>query len=289
MTLDQLKIFVAVAERLHMTKAAEAMNVTQSAASAAIAALETQHDVRLFDRVGRGLTLTDAGKIFLPEAKAVLARAAAATACLRDLSELRRGELSIAASQTVASYWLPSRLARFTHDYPQVDVKLTVRNTAVVAEAVEEGTAQLGFVEGRVEGAKLDHRRVAVDRIAVYAAPGHAFVGAAVNLEMLLSARWVLREEGSGTRAMFLQSMDDHGADVDRLRVELELPSNEAVLTAVESGPFVTAVSRLAAQPFVDSGRLVELPFELAERSFELLTHRERQFSRAARAFVELL
>lgn len=289
MTLDQLKIFVAVAERLHMTKAAEAMNVTQSAASAAIAALETQHDVRLFDRVGRGLTLTDAGKIFLPEAKAVLARAAAATACLRDLSELRRGELSIAASQTVASYWLPSRLARFTHDYPQVDVKLTVRNTAVVAEAVEEGTAQLGFVEGRVEGAKLDHRRVAVDRIAVYAAPGHAFVSGAVNLEMLLSARWVLREEGSGTRAMFLQSMNDHGADVDRLRVELELPSNEAVLTAVESGPFVTAVSRLAAQPFVDSGRLVELPFELAERSFELLTHRERQFSRAARAFVELL
>ncbi|MBD9625555.1 MULTISPECIES: LysR substrate-binding domain-containing protein [Ensifer] len=289
MTLDQLKIFVAVAERLHMTKAAEAMNVTQSAASAAIAALETQHDIRLFDRVGRGLTLTDAGKIFLPEAKAVLARALAATACLRDLSELRRGELSIAASQTVASYWLPSRLARFTHDYPQVDVKLTVRNTAVVAEAVEEGTAQLGFVEGRVDGAKLDHRRVAVDRIAVYAAPSHAFVGAAVNLEMLLSARWVLREDGSGTRAMFLQSMNDHGADVDRLRIELELPSNEAVLTAVGSGPFVTAVSRLAAQPFVDSGRLVELPFELAERSFELLTHRERQFSHAARAFVELL
>ena len=289
MTLDQLRIFVAVAERLHMTRAAEAMNVTQSAASAAIAALETQHDVRLFDRVGRGLTLTDAGKVFLPEAKAVLARAAAATACLRDLTELRRGELSIAASQTVASYWLPARLARFTHDYPQVDVKLTVRNTAVVAEAVEEGTAQLGFVEGRVDGAKLDHRRVAVDRIAVYAAPGHALVGASVNLEMLLSARWVLREEGSGTRAMFLQSMDDHGAGVDRLRIELELPSNEAVLTAVESGPFVTAVSRLAAQPFVDSGRLVELPFELAERSFELLTHRERQFSRAARAFVELL
>ncbi len=289
MTLDQLRIFVAVAERLHMTKAAEAMNVTQSAASAAIAALETQHDVRLFDRVGRGLALTDAGKAFLPEARAVLARATAATACLNDLSQLRRGELSIAASQTVASYWLPVRLARFTHDYPQVDVKLTVRNTAVVAEAVEEGTAQLGFVEGRVDGAKLDHRRVAIDRIAVYASPAHPLVGAPVNLAMLLAARWVLREEGSGTRAMFLQSMADQGADLEGVKIELELPSNEAVLTAVESGPFVTAVSRLAAQPFVDSGRLVELPFGLAERSFELLTHRERQFSRAARAFVELL
>ncbi|MEI2300123.1 LysR substrate-binding domain-containing protein [Ensifer sp. MJa1] len=289
MTLDQLRLFVAVAERLHMTKAAEAMNVTQSAASAAIAALETQHDVRLFDRVGRGLTLTEAGKVFLPEARGVLARATAATACLNDLSQLRRGELTIAASQTVASYWLPARLARFTHDYPRVDVRLTVRNTAVVAEAVEEGTVQLGFVEGRVDGIKLDHRRVAVDRIAVYASPGHALVGAAIDLDMLLAQRWVLREEGSGTRAMFLQSLDERGADRDGLRVELELPSNEAVLTAVESGPFVTAVSRLAAQPFVDSGRLVELPFELAERSFELLTHRERQFSHAARAFVELL
>ena len=289
MTLDQLRIFVAVAERLHMTKAAEAMNVTQSAASAAIAALETQHDVRLFDRVGRGLALTDAGKTFLPEARAVLARAMAAAACLNDLSQLRRGELSIAASQTVASYWLPARLARFTHDYPQVDVKLTVRNTAVVAEAVEEGTVQLGFVEGRVDGAKLDHRRVAVDRIAVYASPMHPLVGAPVNLDMLHAARWVLREEGSGTRAMFLQSMGDYGAELAGLKIELELPSNEAVLTAVESGPFVTAVSRLAAQPFVDSGRLVELPFELAERNFELLTHRERQFSHAARAFVELL
>eukprot|EP01031_Cornospumella_fuschlensis_P014640 gene14640-17887_t len=96
MTLDQLRIFVAVAERLHMTRAAEAMNVTQSAASAAIAALETQHDVRLFDRIGRGLALTEAGKAFLPEAKAVLSRATIATACLNDLSNLRRGTLAIA-------------------------------------------------------------------------------------------------------------------------------------------------------------------------------------------------
>ncbi|WP_173420897.1 LysR family transcriptional regulator [Ensifer adhaerens] len=289
MTLDQLRIFVAVAERLHMTRAAEAMNVTQSAASAAIAALETQHDVRLFDRIGRGLALTEAGKAFLPEAKAVLSRATVATACLNDLSNLRRGTLAIAASQTVASYWLPARLARFTHDYPHIDVKLTVRNTAVVAEAVEEGTAQLGFVEGRVEEERLDHRSVAVDRIAIYAPPRHSLAGGPVDLEALLAARWVLREEGSGTRAMFLQSMQAQGADTDQLKIELELPSNEAVLTAVESGPFITAVSRLAAQPFVDSGRLVELPFELAERSFELLTHRDRQFSRAARAFVDLL
>ena len=75
MTLEQLRIFVFVAERLHMTRAAEALGLTQSAVSAAVAALETRYGVRLFDRVGRGLALTEAGRVFLPEATAVLLRA----------------------------------------------------------------------------------------------------------------------------------------------------------------------------------------------------------------------
>ena len=78
MTLEQLRIFVGVAEREHMTRAAEALGVTQSAASAAIATLEARHDVPLFNRVGRGIELTEAGRMFLDEARAVLGRAATA-------------------------------------------------------------------------------------------------------------------------------------------------------------------------------------------------------------------
>ena len=86
MTLEQLRIFVAVAERLHMTRAAEALHLTQSAASAAVAALEARYGAKLFDRVGRGLALSDAGAAFLPEAQAVLARAEAAAQALDDLA-----------------------------------------------------------------------------------------------------------------------------------------------------------------------------------------------------------
>ena len=78
MTLDQLRIFVAVAERQHVTAAAQSLNLAQSAASSAIAALETRHNIKLFHRVGRGIALTEAGALFLTEAKAVLARADAA-------------------------------------------------------------------------------------------------------------------------------------------------------------------------------------------------------------------
>ena len=81
MTLEQLRIFIAVAERQHVTEAARALNLTQSATSAAIAALEERHDVRLFDRVGRGIVLTDLGRSFLPEARAVVARAEDAAGC----------------------------------------------------------------------------------------------------------------------------------------------------------------------------------------------------------------
>jgi len=103
MTLEQLRIFVAVAERLHMTRAAEALHLTQSAVSAAVAALEARYGVRLFDRVGRGLALNATGAAFLPEARAVLAQAEAAEQALDDLAGLRRGTVRLFASQTIAA------------------------------------------------------------------------------------------------------------------------------------------------------------------------------------------
>src|SRR5690242_17384260 len=102
MTLEQLRIFVAVAERQHVTRAAEALNIAQSAASAAVVAIEAGYGVRLFDRVGRGIELTEAGRRFLVEAQAVLARAAAAELTLAELGGLVRGSLSVHASQTIA-------------------------------------------------------------------------------------------------------------------------------------------------------------------------------------------
>src|SRR5579872_3720550 len=118
MTLDQLRVFVAVAERQHVTRAAEALNLAQSAASAAIATLEARHGVPLFHRVGRGIELTEAGRMFLVEARAVLGRAAHAELALAEYGGMQRGTLRLVASQTIASYWLPSRLAAFHARHP---------------------------------------------------------------------------------------------------------------------------------------------------------------------------
>jgi DNA-binding transcriptional LysR family regulator len=286
MTLEQLRIFVAVAERLHMTRAAQALGITQSAASAAVAALEARYDVRLFDRVGRGLTLSEAGREFLPEARAVLNRSAAAEQALQDLTGLKRGAIRLAASQTVASYWLAPRMARFAAAYPGVALTLIVANTAQVAQAVVDGAADLGVVEGEVHAPVLARKVVAADRIELYAAPSHPLVGGPVTIEDLVATTWVMREPGSGTRAALERALTAMGVDPSTLRVAMALPSNEAVLAAVADGGLIAAVSELAAEPLMAAGGLARLPVDLIARDFVLLTHEERRPSAAAKAFI---
>src|SRR5579863_8062890 len=173
MTLEQLRIFVAVAEREHVTRAAEALNLAQSAASAAIAALEGRHGTTLFHRVGRHIELTEAGRLFLHEAKAVLARAEAAELTLAELGELKRGVLNLAASQTIASYWLPRHLVAFRRSHPGIDVRLTVGNTTQAVRAVNEGLVELGFVEGVVNAPNLVTQPIARDRMVIVVVPDH--------------------------------------------------------------------------------------------------------------------
>ncbi len=289
MTLEQLRIFVFVAERAHMTRAAEALGLTQSAVSAAVATLEARFQVKLFDRVGRGLVLTEAGRVFLAEAAAVLLRAKAAEQSLVDLAGLKRGELSVAASQTVSTYWAPGRLARFARAHPGIRVTLMTGNSAETVQAVVEGRAEFGFIEGATDHPALLRREVAQDRIGLYAAPTHGLAGRRVDAAQLQAARWVLRETGSGTRAHFERCLADLGIDVGALKVVLEMPSNEAALSAAADSDLIAAVSELAAAPLVASGRLVRLARDLEPRRFDLITHKERRASAASQAFLEAL
>jgi cytochrome b561/DNA-binding MarR family transcriptional regulator len=199
MTLEQLRIFVEVARREHVTRAAQALNVTQSAASGAIAALEARHDVKLFHRVGRGIELTDAGRMFLEEAQAVLARAASAEQALADYGGLKRGTLRLVASQTIAGYWLPERLAVFHRRYPGIELSVAIDNTEGAARAVLLGDAELGLIEGAIDDPALAQWPVAKDRMVMV---GPKPVEAVTN-DWLAGAPWIMREEGSGTRSTF--------------------------------------------------------------------------------------
>jgi DNA-binding transcriptional LysR family regulator len=290
MTLEQLRIFVAVAERQHVTQAARALNLAQSAASNAIAALESQHDTKLFDRVGRRIELTEAGHVFLAEARAVLARTEAAELALSEFGGLKRGTLSVEASQTIANYWLPRHLVAFRRAYPQIQIRLAIGNTAQVAAAVEGGTAELGFVEGAVESKHFASTPVARDQLVVVVGPEHPWGGRArLTRGDLMESEWILREPGSGTRSVFENALAQLGIAPGTLRIALELPSNEAVRAAVEAGLGATAISASVAAPSIEAGLLRQVNFPLPEREFHVLRHRERYRSRATDALLAMV
>src|SRR5690349_20551224 len=129
MTLEQLRIFIAVAEREHLTQAALSLHLTPSAVSSAIRTLEERYSVALFHRTGRRIELTETGHAFLAEAKATVARARETELFLAEVGDLRRGSLTLAASQTIASYWLPPVVMRLHQRYPGVDLRVSAANT----------------------------------------------------------------------------------------------------------------------------------------------------------------
>jgi DNA-binding transcriptional LysR family regulator len=287
MTLEQLRIFVAVAEKQHVTQAARELNLTQSASSAAIAALEERYGVKLFDRVGRGIILTHGGRLFLTEARAVLARARGAEQVLRDLAGLKLGRLVVAASQTVANYWLPPRLQAFQAAYPVIDVSVRIANTERVAADVRESVADVGFIEGDIDDAALSARRIDGDALVVVVGQRHPFAKQRkLPADWLTQTPWILREPGSGTRAMFEQALKKRGLRLSDLKVQLELASNEAIRTAVEAGSCATAISDLVVERSVAAKTLFRLEGELAKRSFYALRHKERHASKAETALL---
>ena len=282
MTLEQLRVFVEVAERLHVTRAAAVLNTTQSAASAALHALETRLGAQLFDRLGRRLELTQAGHVLLPEAKAVLAKVSGAEQALAELDSLLRGRLRLWASQTIAGYWLPQFLYRFHAAHPGVTVDLKVGNSLQVSRAVLDGAADLGFVEGEVDDPLLVKTPLAVDQLVLVVAKSHELASIkSIERDHLRSARWVLREKGSGTRQVFEDALRNCGIDPASLDIVMELPSNEAVRSVVEAGAGATVISRLVVVDKVSAGSLVELPFQYTDRRYIALRHGDRHRGRA--------
>jgi DNA-binding transcriptional LysR family regulator len=285
--LDQLRIFIAVAERGHVTRAAEVLGISQSAASAAIATLETRYGTRLFDRVGRGIELTETGRLFLREARAVLDRASMARSVLQDLAGHATGSVAIAASQTIATYWLPRRLAAFHAANPGVRLNVVIRNTREVENAVVEGEVNVGLVEGPTQHPALTRQPVDQDRLVLVVASDQPPLPVTATGRLDLRAiTWVIREAGSGTRRGLEDLAFREGLTLDDLNIFLVLPSNEAVRQAIEAGAGATIISRHVVASAIAAGTLTAIPIELPPREYALVRHRDRHATLAQQALV---
>jgi DNA-binding transcriptional LysR family regulator len=290
MTLEQLRIFVAVAHVEHFTRASQRLRLSQSAVSAAIAALEVEHGVLLFDRKRRQVELTAAGSVFLEDAEAVLAKVNAAVRRLHDLSELRMGHLAIAASQTVANYWLPRFLSSYRERYPGISIDLWDGNSTQVESRVLRGQAEFGIVEQRPRDTSLVTEVLAPDKlVAVVGRQHHWFNRKEVGWSELNQTAWIMREEGSGTRSLFESALIEHGIEPDSLDVKLVLKTGEAVRSAVTAGTAAAVVSTLVAAEAFKANALRALELISIGRHFVLLKPPGGNLTNAATAMIDHL
>ena len=293
MTLDQLQIFIAVAEREHVTRAADALGMAPPSVSAAVASLEREFGTKLFHRVGRGIILTEGGTLLLDEARALVNRADAVKLAMREFTGLRRGRLEIKASQTIASHFLPPRLVDFHQAYPGVALVVSIGNSTQVVEAIIRGNIELGFIEGPEEelhDSCLAVEMIAPDDLVAVVSVNHPWgIMKKFTIDDLTAGKWVLREDGSGTRAAFVKALDALGIPYGSLNIAIELPSNEAVLAAVLAGAGASILSARVCADAIKAGTLKCLPVSLAPRAFYAVQHADHYRSRAVSALLEIL
>lgn len=286
MTLRQLAVFVAVAQEGTVTRASDAVRLTQSAASMALADLEDALGAPLFDRLGKRLQLNDLGRFLLPQALEILGRCEAFEHAAQ--GEKQTIDLRLGATLTISDYLMPDLMANFLKQQPQAQLQLQVGNTRQIIEAVSQFQLDLGLIEGSCHLPQLQAFPWRDDELAVCCAPEHplAALGRDVTLDDLQQVDWILREEGSGTREVFDQVMLK---DLPNANLRLTLGHNEAILKIVAGGLGLTCVSRLAIEPLARDGQLVILntPFWILKRPLFMLVHRQKYKSPGLRAFMQ--
>jgi DNA-binding transcriptional LysR family regulator len=197
------------------------------------------------------------------------------------------GAVAIAASQTIATYWLPRRLTTFHAANPGVRLNVVIGNTREVENAVIEGEVNIGLVEGPTQHPALTRQQVDQDRLVLVVASDRPPLPVTASGRLDLRAiTWVIREAGSGTRRAIEDLAFQEGLTLDDLNIFLVLPSNESVREAIEAGAGATIISRHVVASAIAAGTLTAIPIELPPREYALLRHRDRHASLAQQALV---
>lgn len=285
-TLRQLEVFLAVARFESVSRAAVDLAMSQSAVSGALADLESQFDVRLFDRIGKRLELSELGR-------ALRARGSALEEQAREFEDLLArqggaGVLRVGATLTIGDYLIVPLVARFMRERAGARTTLHVANMREIARKVKNFEIDVGLVEGELIDPELEISPWCDDELVVFCSPQHPLAKKRVLSDQdLQAAEWILREPGSGTRQTFEHAM--HGI-LTELHVELELQHTEAIKSAVQAGLGVGCISRMALEQEFRHGTLVpcRVPQRDFRRRFYFALHKQKYRSTALESWLAL-
>lgn len=287
MDLRHLAAFHTVATTLNFTRAAEQLNYVQSNVTAQIQSLEAELGVPLFDRIGRRVQLTDAGRRLLPYATQVLTLVAEARLCVRS-GEEPVGTVVFTAPESLCTYRLPRFLQRFRVDFPQVHLVFRALPVDQLEQHVRAGDVDVAFVlEEPLTALSLAVEPLAHERVCLLAAPRHPLSGTRpVTAGDFVHAPLLLTEAGCSYRRRFLKALMAAGV---RPTTPMEFGSVEAIKQCVRVGMGITVLPAVVVASEVADGRLAELMWDGADLDVvtQMVWHREKWQSPALRAFLQ--
>ncbi len=284
-TLKQIAVFVSVAKTGNMTLATSALNITQSACSMALSALESQLGGALFDRHGKKLVLNERGRILLPKAANIITQ-------INELQDLMTGKkyqeltghLIVGASTTIGNYVLPEIIGHFITANPKTQITLKVANTEQIIQQLLKYEIDIGLIEGNCFAKDIEVIPWKHDQLIIIAAAQFPLLKKTkLSFEDLRNAKWILREPGSGTREKFEEAIKG------KIVPFLELGNTEAIKHAVQAGIGISCLSKTAVIQSIKNKQLIEVktPFLKMTRDFYIVIHKEKHKTAVLNQFIK--
>ena len=281
LTLRQMEIFLNVVKEGHLTNVAKGMGLSQSAISMAIKELEKILGNPLFDRINKKLILNEMGRAFEKEISPIIKK-------INDIeyefkNTVNKGIVRVGASTTIVDYLMPPIICSYMNNYPDVKVALKEGNTKNIVELIKEGELDVAFIEGIVNDASIIKEVVGIDELVVVTTDES--LNLACFIDTIQERKWVLREEGSGTREVFLDYVKDK---VDHINIFLELGHTESIKSLLLNHQCVTCISKIAVKKEIKSKALIHVPLKNFEckRNFYMIYHKDKYRSELFEKFV---
>ncbi|WP_019153533.1 LysR family transcriptional regulator [Robertmurraya massiliosenegalensis] len=284
-----LVTFVTVAEKKNFTRAAEALHITQSAVTLTIKGLEKEYGVKFFDRTNKYVRLTKAGEVLYHQAKEIINKYKQTKRLIDDLSNSVEGQLFIGSSFTFGEYLLPRIVSEFKESYPLITPDISIRNSKRIITRLLRHELDVGIVEGAISHPNLVIQPFAQDEMLVITSLKHPFAYKnEVYLEDLNSEKWILREDGSGTRQTIDRLFSSKNFSPNEI---MSFGSSQIIKESVEAGLGISIMSKYAIQKEVTLGTLHPLRIKdnPIVRDFSYVIHQSKFHTRIMDTFLEFL
>ncbi|MBV9691599.1 MAG: LysR family transcriptional regulator [Ktedonobacteraceae bacterium] len=291
MNLQNLRVFLKVAEHEHITRASEELGLSQPAVTKTIQSLENEVGLELIERQGRRIAITHAGRLLQGYARQIFALEREMEEALAALHDVEKGEVTLAANTTIGIYLLPPIVAHFRERYPHVALYLSILNSQEIVEQTLSWNLDIGLVEGDPStlptGLKVEV--FSYDELVLVVAPRHHWNGlSSLTPTALSDGELVMREQGSGIREVVEQALSKYDIHIRPL---LTLADNEAIKQMVMNGVGAAIISKLTVQRELAGGDLVTIPIDGLDLrpDLSLIQRADKQLSLAAQAFCTFL